>query len=67
MNEEYYNEPTASDWAEYMKWREMYDRPKTDEELQSMCHYYDQQKLSIMHDYYKPNTKVELPKLKRIK
>jgi hypothetical protein len=63
-NEEYYNEPTSSDWAEYMRWREEYDRAKTDEELQRMCHYFEQEKQSITHQYYNPtNTKIEIPKL----
>jgi len=62
-NEEYYNQPTASDWEDYMN---TYGANKsyTDEELQAMCHYYEQQKLSILHEYYKPTSKkIEIPKL----
>lgn len=68
-NEEYYYAPTASDWADYMRWREEYDRPKTDEELEAMCHYFENDKLSIIHQYYKPfkGELIEIPKLKRIK
>lgn len=66
-NKEYYNEPTASDLADYMRWREEYDGPKTDVELDAMCHYFENDKLSIIHQYYKPVTgKVELPKLTKI-